>query len=142
MIGLLGPATPVTTPVPEPTVAWPTLLLLHEPVPVGSDNTVVDPTHTTPVPAIATGLPLTVTMRVAAQPVGNVYDMVDVPAVMPVTVPLVTEAPAVLLHVPPPVASASTVVRPTHTEAVPVMAAGLGLIVIGNTAKQPVLLTV
>ena len=43
-----------------------------------------------------------------------------------------------LLHVPPGVISANAVVDPTHTLAMPVIAAGNGLTVIGVVVIQPV----
>ena len=60
--------------------------------------------------------------------------MVAVPAVTPVTVPVlptVATAVAVLLHAPPVAASVKPVVEPAHTVAVPVMlpADGNGLTV-------------
>ena len=53
--------------------------------------------------------------------------MIAVPAVPPVTTPapLIEAVPgALLLHVPPAVASVNAVVRPEHTARVPVMAVG------------------
>ena len=51
--------TPVTTPVPAPTVATAVLLLLHEPPPVVLDKIVVAPTHTVSAPVIGAGSGLT-----------------------------------------------------------------------------------
>ncbi len=65
-------ATPVTTPVPEPTVAIDVLPLLHVPPPVASERVVVLPTQTVGVPVIADGNAETVTTSVAKQPVDNV----------------------------------------------------------------------
>ena len=69
--------------------------------------------------------------------------MVVVPDATPVTCPDTSTLPllvAVLLHVPPPVPSVSAVVRPTHTFVTPLMAVGVGLIVITLVAddEQPV----
>ena len=67
--------------------------------------------------------------------------MVMLPAATPVTTPvpeIVALEGLLLLHVPPEVASASVVVKPSHTLAVPVIAAGNGLTVIGKVALQPV----
>jgi hypothetical protein len=61
-------ATPPTTPVPEPTVATPVLLLLHEPPPVLLVSVVLLPTHMLVEPAIATGFADTVTVVVTLQP--------------------------------------------------------------------------
>jgi hypothetical protein len=71
--------------------------------------------------------------------------MVAVPAVMPVTVPVlptVATPVAVLLHVPPVAASLKPVAEPTHTDAVPVMlpADGNGLtvtVVVAADVPQP-----
>ena len=68
--------------------------------------------------------------------------MVDVPAVTPVTIPLVEPTVALafeLLQVPPLVASARVVVRPAQTLVVPVIAAGNGLTSILVVDIQPVL---
>jgi hypothetical protein len=126
--------TPVTIPVDEPMVATDVLLLLHVPPPVALDNVVVAPTQTDNVPVIAAGNEFTVTTLVAAHPVtGSVYDIVDVPAVIPETTPVpeptVATVIVVLLHVPPLVALLNDVVDPAHTDAVPVTGAGNGLTV-------------
>ena len=88
----------------------------------------------------AAGNGLTTTNAVAIQPVDNVYVMVAVPAATPVTVPPLTLAtPALLvLHVPPLVASLNEVVRPAHTDMVPVIAAGTGFTSTMVVAIQPV----
>ena len=61
--------------------------------------------------------------------------MVAFPGVLPVTTPVVgpTDATAPLLEaqLPPPGVEASVVVKPVHTEAVPVIAVGLELTVTG-----------
>src|SRR3954464_13489101 len=64
--------------------------------------------------------------------------MVTVPAPAPATtpeVPTVATAGLLLLHTPPPVASARAVVEPTQTTRVPVMGAGLGM---GSTVTSTV----
>ena len=119
-------STPVTIPVPEPTVATPGLALLHVP-PLPELKEVVAPWHTLSVPVIAGGAAFTVTVWDAAHPVGNVYLISDVPPVMetPVTVPVVPEPATVaddvvtLLQVPPAVASDKVVVAPVQTVVVP-----------------------
>lgn len=63
--------TPVTIPVEAPTLAMLGLLLLHTPPPA-SVNTVVPAIHTWLGPVIGDGDDITVMVRVAAQPVGNV----------------------------------------------------------------------
>lgn len=65
-------ATPVTIPVPEPTVASEALLLLHVLLPEPLVNVVVNPTHTFGVPPIVAGRGLIVAITVAKQPVGKV----------------------------------------------------------------------
>lgn len=57
-------ATPVTTPVPETTVALLVLLLAHVPLPLASLNVVVKPWHTVVVPEIEDGPGVTVTVVV------------------------------------------------------------------------------
>ena len=60
--------TPVTTPVPASTVALAGALLLHAPPPGDEVSVVVVPTHADSVPPIAPGADVTVTTRVATQP--------------------------------------------------------------------------
>lgn len=62
--------TPVTTPVPEPTVAL-ALLLLHVPPGVTSVNVIVAPSHKLPLPDIADGFAFTVTTALVVHPVPN-----------------------------------------------------------------------
>ena len=116
------------------------MLLLHVPVPVASDNVVVEPTHTLCVPVIAV-IGLTVTTAVDEQPVPSVYVMVEVPAIAPAITPTLASAivalPLLLLHVPVPVASDNVVVEPTHTLCVPVIAV-IGLTVTTAVDEQPV----
>jgi hypothetical protein len=59
-----------------------------------------------------------------------VYDITDVPAVMPLTSPvdeIVATGGLLLDHVPPEVASLNRVVEPTQTLNAPEIGAGLGL---------------
>ena len=65
-------APPVTSPVEDPMLAIPALLLLHVPPPVRSVNCVVSPAHTVIVPVIAVGNGFTVTTAVMIQPVPTV----------------------------------------------------------------------
>ena len=61
-------ATPVTTPLDEPTVATEVLLLLHVPPVVESVNVVVEPAHTGDIPPVIDGtyiVELTVASTVA-----------------------------------------------------------------------------
>jgi hypothetical protein len=90
---------------------------------------------------IADGNAFTVTTAVAAQPVGKVYTMVDVPGVTPVTYPkasIEATPELVLLHVPPVVAFASDTICDTHNDKVPVIGVDAAFTVIGNTALQAV----
>ena len=74
MVAVLVVSTgpPVTIPDDEPTVAIPVALLLQVPPAGASVNVVVNPAHTTSVPAMVPGNALTVTTVVMIQPVGNV----------------------------------------------------------------------
>ena len=68
--------------------------------------------------------------------------MVTVPAVTPVTIPVLAPTDAVpvllLLHVPPVVAELSVVTAPVHTVDAPDIAAGNGLTVTTAITRQPV----
>jgi hypothetical protein len=61
-------ATPVTTPLPDPTVAIAALLLLHAPAPAPSLSAIVEPIHIGAFPLIATDVLVTVISVVAIQP--------------------------------------------------------------------------
>ena len=63
-------ATPLTTPVPEPTDAVPDALLVHTPPEGELLNVVVAPSHTVGTPVIAPGALFTVTVFVATQLAG------------------------------------------------------------------------
>ena len=67
--------------------------------------------------------------------------MVATPALTPVTTPLLLFTVAVpvaaLLHVPPPVVVVSVAVPPTHTAAIPLIAAGTAYTVTIFTDAQP-----
>jgi hypothetical protein len=110
-------ATPVTTPVAEPTVARVVLPLIQVPPLVASDSVITLPTHTVLLPVTEVGGAFTVTTLVTV-PVPVMYEMVATPAATPFTTPLVapTVATAVLLLVqlPPEVESVSVAVEPTH----------------------------
>jgi hypothetical protein len=70
-----------------------------------------------------------------------VYDMTEVPGKNPLTTPppLIVATPGdALFQLPPPVASLSVVVEPTHTIVVPVITAGNGSTVTVVVTKQPV----
>lgn len=141
-------AIPATTPLVV-TVPFAGFVLLHVPPPVPlADNDVVAPTQTTGVPLMVPGVAngLTVTICVAAtapQPFVTVYEIVVVPPEIPATTPLVDTVPTVvfvLLHVPPPVPLAdSVVVAPTHTVGLPLIVPGEanGFTVTVAVALQP-----
>ena len=67
--------------------------------------------------------------------------MTDMPAAMPLTMPVTVTTVAivvpVLLHVPPMLVSVRLVVDPAHTVAVPSIAAGSGFTVTGVVTLQP-----
>ena len=67
MIFAVPAATPVTTPLPDPTVATPALPLFHVPPPA-SLSVMVRPTHTGVFPVIEVGVGLTVITVVVIQP--------------------------------------------------------------------------
>jgi hypothetical protein len=134
--------TPVATPELTPTVATAVTLLVQMP-PVGVDDRLdVVPTQKVNVPVIGVGSGLTVTTLVIAHnaPGPKEYVIVAVPAILPVTTPEEEPIIALLLldaHVPPATAFANVVVDPTQTEAVPVIADGVGYIVTTFVTKQP-----
>jgi hypothetical protein len=98
------------------------VLLVHVP-PLGVlPSVVVEPTHTDAVPLIAVGPALTVITAVLKQLAPTMKVIVVVPALTPVTTPVLMSTVALavllLLHVPPPVLL-SVVVPPIHTLVVP-----------------------
>ena len=116
----------VTTPVDE-LIAALLLLALHTPPVAASLSAVVKPRHALRMPVIgANGF--TVTTTLVVQPAADVPIIVAVPAVTPVTIPVIelTVATAVLplVKVTPGVASLSDVVKPTHTLGVPSILVG------------------
>ena len=121
--------TPVTMPVELPIVTDPVpAVVAHVPPDVALLSVVVVPGQTVSSPDIAAGNGFTVTGRMVVQPMPDVYVIIAVPGVTPVTIPvvepMVTEpVPGDALQVPPLVASVSVVVKPTHTLAVPAIAA-------------------
>jgi hypothetical protein len=120
-------AVPASIPLtrPELTDALDGLLLLQVPPAVASLRLVVPPSHTVAVPLIAVA-GSTVTIAVAIQPPKVVYDISEVPPVIPVTTPLteptVATAGVWLTQVPPRARSLRVIVDPWHTGAEPVMA--------------------
>ena len=106
--------TPFTLTVPTPVlpiVATPVLPLVQVPPPVVSVSVVVLPWQMLAGEGvIGPGVTITVTVFVTKQPEAVVYVILARPALAPVTVPFTTVAAVLLLvHVPPPVASVSTV---------------------------------
>jgi hypothetical protein len=65
-------ATPVSIPLVAPMVAIEAFAVFHVPPFDGFVNVIVDPSHTTEGPAIASGSAFTVTVVARKQPVGNV----------------------------------------------------------------------
>ena len=108
--------------------------LLHVPPAAASVNAVFAPAQTRAVPVIVPGLGdgLTVTTLDAAsvpQLLVIVYEILVVPAEMPVTTPNASTVPLAgftLLHTPPAAASERVVVAPTQTVNVPSTAVAFG----------------
>ena len=96
---------------------------LHVPPVTASLSVIVDPAHTDEGPEIAAGSGLTASVAVRTQPDGIVYDIVAVPAIIPLAIPVVPPIVAtdrlLLLHVPPVDASVNVVVEPTHAANMP-----------------------
>ena len=133
-------STPLTTP-PVVIVATDVLLLLHTPPPVASLSALVAPTHKVIVPVIASGAGVTVIVFVTVQPEPSEYVIIAVPALMPVTTPVVKSTltvVAVLVQLPPVITSLRVIVAPTHTDDGPVIPNGDGLTEITVVVRQPV----
>ena len=137
---------PVTLPV-EPTVAILVEPELHIPPPEASVKFIIDPAHTVIRPFIipASGNGLTVIISVALkvpQLLLTVYDIVAVPAVMPVRLPVEPTVAMLVepeLHIPPPEPSVTLVIDPAHTLKRPVIVpvSGNGLTVTMAIALAP-----
>lgn len=115
--------------------------LLHTPPPKALDRLAVVPAQAEAGPLMADGAVLTVSGRVAEQPVPRVYVILVPPADRPDTVrgiPPLRAATDVSAtdQVPPGVTVLSVVELPSHTVPVPVMAAGTGFTVNGSVAEQ------
>ena len=124
MISEVPAIPPVTRPV-APIEATDVFPLIQVPPPAVLPNNVVAPAHTCSTPLIAVGAKFTVITAVAIQPAPVVYVIVAVPSSAPLTTPAVftgAVALALLLHVPPLVASASAVVAPRHMPVLPEIA--------------------
>jgi hypothetical protein len=120
-------ATPVATPVVDEIVATVVVLLVHAPPDTELESDVADNRHTDKAPVIAPGCAFTVTTFVTGDPHQIPYDIVAVPAEIPVTTPEVASIVATvglaLVHVPVLVVLVNVVVPPSHTVAVPAIAA-------------------
>jgi hypothetical protein len=141
-VSVVVPAsTPPSIPEVLPIVPLAGVLLSHVPpagVPVSVDD---DPSHTCSEPVTPVGRPFTSTTIVRKQPVDNVYVIVAVPAIAPVTTPVAgtTVALALLLvHVPPAGVLLSVVVAFTHMVVPPVMIPGSAFAVTVVVRWQPV----
>ena len=122
-------ATPVTMPLTGSIVATPVLPLVQLPLPDASLNDVLASGQTSIVPSIAEGSGFTVTTAVVIQPMEDVYVIVAVPGLKPVTTPNKALTGAIvmslLLHVPPVTLSLKLVVAsPAHTDKLPLIAVG------------------
>ena len=121
---------PVRIPEIEPIVAFPLLQLQVPPV-SRSLKVVVPLIHTVIIPPIAGGTVFTVIMVVVIQPAVDVKVIIDVPAEIPDTVPVVEPIvilPLLLLHVPV-LASVKVVGIPIVTTLEPEIDPGNGLTV-------------
>lgn len=131
---------PLTKPLELPIVATPVFVLVHTPPGTLLPNVDVRPIHTFRLPVIVPGLGLTVTTVVRLQPEGNEYVIIDVPAISPLTMPvvdpMVATAVLLLVHVPPDTVLPSVVVKPIHTLVAPVMVVGVGCTVTILVTKQ------
>ena len=143
MVAIPPVPPPVRVPVDIPMGAAVLLVLVHVP-PAGVDvSVVVLPTHADVEPPIAVGVALMVTTRVVAQPVVLAWKVItDVPAAIPVTIPVVPTvalAPS-LLHMPPVVLLERVVVAPSHTTALPfILAGGVFIVIVVVVIQPPVL---
>ena len=116
--------TPVMIPVVEPAVAMDVLLLLQVPPVSASVSVIADPAITVLLPEIGDGVAFTVNMIVVVL-VPTVYEIIQVPAETPVTIPVeeptVAMEPLLLVQWPPVVESTSVLVEPAQTLPVPWM---------------------
>jgi hypothetical protein len=104
---------------------------------------VVVPTHALKTPPTCSGILLTVNECNAIHPGPDVYayEITAVPAITPVTMPvldpIVATNTSLLLHSPSPDASVKVVVRSWHTEDGPLIVEMIGLTVNSRTAIHP-----
>lgn len=141
-ITLVPGDTPVTMPLPAPTVATELVPLVHVPLEDASESAIVDVTQVSVDPVIGDAIGNTVTVFTAIQPViGLVYVIVVVPELTPTArPPEVMKAIVVVLelHVPPVVASLNCADVPSQKPLTPTIAAGTGLMVTVTDVLQPV----
>jgi hypothetical protein len=132
---------PVTVPV-DPTVANDVLPLVHTPPLVLSLNVTVDPAQTLNIPPMFDGSEFTVIVGVTLQPVLKVYEIIEVPADTPLTIPelepIVATAVVPLVQVPPVERSDNGVVAPLQTLCEPDVGNGRGFTVTTVVVVQPV----
>jgi hypothetical protein len=139
---VLPAAIPDNTPVDAPMVATEVLLLLHVPPGAPLVNELVLPRQADDEPVIEAGVWLTVTTVLAGVPQPFEYDIVAVPTVAPVMMPVVAPAMAteglLLVQLPTPPALDSVVVVPVQNTAVPdIDGSGEPLTTNVPTAKHP-----
>jgi hypothetical protein len=129
------PALTAFTIPPVPIVATPVVLLLQTPSAVALASVVFALAHTLSVPVIAAtvGIALTVTTEltvvVQLKPFVTTYEIVEVPAAIPVTipeVPIVATEVLLLDHTPPDVVFDKEVVDDSQTVKAPAIAGTVG----------------
>lgn len=117
------------------------MLLLHVPPALAFVSIALLPAHTLIAPPIEAGSAFTTTDAVVRQLVGRVYVIVVLPALMPLTTPvllIVADEGLLLLQIPPALALDKVVVEPAHTAGVPAIAAGSGRTFTVAVRIQPV----
>lgn len=131
--------TGVTMPDVSPTVAIPGEPLVQVP-PGGVPANVI----TEPIQAVAgpetIGAAFTVTVTALWQPPARLYDIIEVPALNPLTTPVgptVATEGFELPHAPPPGVDANVTVEPAHIVSGPLIGPGVGFTVTTATMKQP-----
>ena len=141
-------AAPVNSPVPGAIVAIAVLALLQRPPTTVLLYIVVLPEHRDARPAIVPALGSVVTFIILVTVVDvqlllTVYMMVSVPGEIPVTIPPLTAAAALLaLQIPPGTVFDKVMVEPVHTLEEPVMLPALGagvilMILVTTAVPQP-----
>ncbi len=125
--------TAATTPEELPIVATEAVALVQVPPEVVLVSVEPLPTHAANEPDMEAGKPFTVNTAPAAQPVGKVYDIVEVPAdtaaTIPEALPIVATAVVALLQAPPAEVLPKVDAPPAQADNVPEIAAGKALTV-------------